>query len=301
MMYSRMMISFFLIIIICIGSSIRAYDNAHFYRATNFLYEPRIERDYLSTAQLYAHKGSTETGRNKFHETVPLFDTWGINNMHELAVGVPKDLSNPYDLIITELSLLPSRCIDKFCCSCVDPQQFATFSISGDFDFVEAIIDYYQNLKYGIYLELYVPIRKYRIKEMCRCDNSPQDAVCPNSTTPIWQLFKNNFDKILAQYDLYFDTISETNIGDVSLMLGWTHSFQKMEMLDFVDLDLAFGVLAPSGVQKDESQVFSLPSGYDGHIGAIINAEFAFGAFDWLNMGTYFNTIVFGSKTKGDL
>lgn len=292
--------SFLSLLMFCafIGTIAHGYDNAHFYRATNFLYEPRIEREYLSTIDVWVTKGSTKKGRNRCHDTVPLFNIWGINDMTQLAIGVPKDLSNVYDLIITQLSLIPSRCVDKHCCTCSAPQQFATFSISGEFDLLETTINWIQNFKYGLYLQVYFPIRKFRIKEICKCDNSPTDDICPNINTPIWEIFKENFDKILAQHDLCFNCISETDPGDVSILLGWSHSFQNLEVLDFIDLDLALGVLAPSGTEKDEDQVFSIPSGYNGHIGAIINAEFAFGAFDWLTLGSYFNTIVFGSKTK---
>src|SRR5579872_6112226 len=96
-----------------------AYDNIHFYRATNFVYQPRLERNSFTSLDLYGLAGSTRQGRNSDDQPVPLFDTWGINNMHELAVGVPnKDLSNPLDMIITQLSLIPSRCGNKPVCNC---------------------------------------------------------------------------------------------------------------------------------------------------------------------------------------
>lgn len=297
MIYARVIRTLCLVSLL-VGFTARAYDNAHFYRATNFLYEPRIERGYLSTLEFIIHKGSTDKGRNRFHNTVPLFDTWGLSNMHELGKGVPKDLSNVYDLILNDLSMIPSRCLDKYCCTCSAPQEFATYSISGEFDIIEGIFDVIQNFHHGIYAEVYVPMRKMRINEICRCDNSPQDTICPNINTPLWQTFKNNFDKILAHHDLTFDNVSVSGVGDISLLLGWARSFQKIEVLDFVDLDLSFGVLIPTGAEINPNQVFSIPLGYDGHLGAIINAEFAFGAFDWLDIGAYFNTIVFGSKTK---
>jgi hypothetical protein len=292
-----------MIIALCLASlgivpSLRAYDNAHFYRATNFLYEPRIEREYLTTMDFILHKGSADKGRNQFHDTVPLFNTWGTSDMQRLGIGVPKDLTNVYDLILNDLSLIASRCLDKHCCTCSAPQQFATFSINGEFQIIEGIFDFVQNFKYGLYGELYVPMRQLRVTEVCRCDNSPQDNIYPNINTPLWQTFKNNFDNILALHNLHFENVSESGIGDACILLGWTRSFQNIDVLDFVDLDLALGVLIPSGAKKDQNQVFSLPLGYDGHTGAIINAELAFGAFDWLDLGMYFDTIVFGSKKQ---
>ncbi len=291
-------IGYLTVLILGMSNLLHCYDNAHFYRATNFLYEPRIEREYLSTIDVTLNKGSTKKARNKNHDTVPLLDIYGLSNMHELGIGVPKDLSNPCDLILTQLSLVPSRCSDATCCTCSAPQEFGTFSFSGRFDIFETVISFIQNFTRGFYLQLYIPFRKMKIKDICFCDNSPQDSICPNINSPIWEIFKANFEKILAKYDLCINSFSETGAGDVSVLLGWSHSFQNMEALDFIDLDILLGVLAPSGMQRDPDQVFSLPLGYDGHVGAIIGTEFAFGLFDWLNIGSYFNTIVFGSKTK---
>ena len=274
------------------------YDNAHFYRATNFFFEPRLERDYLTSVDLFFDAGSTKKARNQFHDTVPLLDIYGTNDMHELAIGVPcKDLSNPLDMIITQLSLVPSRC-ETSTDACKTQSKFATFSIDGTFSIIEGIISIAQNIKRGFFLQLYFPIRRLKISSICTTDISPTDEACPNINTPIWKTFKNNFDDILARYNLSRCPVEKTGIGDITFLLGWTHSFQQTEVLDFVDTSFKFGVLIPSGDQRCEDQVFSLPIGYDGHVAAVIDADFAFGAFDWLTLGGHFDLLVFANKTK---
>jgi hypothetical protein len=288
----------FLVLSTILISSLSASDNAHFYRATNFLYEPRLELDYLTSLDLYFQGGSTSKARNRNHDTVPLLDIYGPSNMHELAIGVPcKDLSNPLDMIIQNLSLIPSRCATAPG-ACKKQQEFATFSIGGEFSIIEGLFTFAQNLKRGFFVQLYFPVRRLKITNICYCDISPTDEACPNINTPIWQIFKNNFDAILARYDLSREPFCKTGIGDITVLLGWTHSFQNTEVLDFVDTTIKFGMLIPSGDQQCPDLVFSLPLGYDGHWAAVIAGDFAFGAFDWLTLGAHFDVLVFGNKTK---
>ncbi len=285
-------------IVICQSLLLTAYDNVHFYRATNFIYQPRLERDFLTTIDIYALAGSTTKGRNSCGDSVPLFDTWGINNMHELGVGVPnKDLTNPLDMIITQLALIPSRC-SKPVCTCSEPGQFATYSISGKFSIQEAIINYVQNFKHGFFLEVYAPIRNLKISNTCFCDNSPADSACPNADNPIWQAFNDNFCDILARYNLSTKAVNSSGFGDTTILIGLTHSFQETRELDFVDATARFGVLIPTGSEKNQDQIFSLPTGYDGHLGAVFVGELTCGFFDWLDIGGFFNAIVFGNKTE---
>ncbi len=279
-------------------SLILTYDNAHFYRATNLFFEPRIDRNYMSTFDLFLQAGSTHKGWDKNHHKVPLFDIYGTNNMHELGVGVPdKDLTNPLDLILTQLSLTPSRCTTSLD-SCKTVHEFATYSICGEFSILEAIISIIQNWKHGFFFHLHMPFRRLKVSNLTFCDISPTDNVCPNINTPIWQTFKNNLDSILSRYGLSRAAYCDTTIGDMTALVGWTHSFQKTEVLDFVDTTFKLGIVIPSGDEKNENYVFSIPSGYNKHLGVVIDADFAFGAFDWFTLGGHFNALVFADKTR---
>ncbi len=287
-----------LALLIASFSALKGFDQPHFFRASNFFHEPRLERDYMSSVDAYFQAGSTNKARNLNHDTVPLFDLYGRHNMHELGIGVPgKDLSNELDLILQQLSLVPSRCVTSDD-SCKKTYEFATYSICGNFSTYEGILTFAQNLKKGFFFRLYIPFQRMKVDDILFCDKSPQDDICPNSMTPIWELFKDNFDAILARYCLSANPYNKTSIGDISLTLGWTHSFQKTEVLDFVDTSIQFGVLIPSGEERCEDEVFSLPFGYNGHTGAIIEAKFAMGMLNWLNIGADFNVLVFGNKTK---
>ncbi len=66
-------------------------DNAHFYRANNMFFEPRLDRDYLTSVDFFFQGGSTDESRNCEHETVPLFDLYGKHDMQPPKAMTPNN------------------------------------------------------------------------------------------------------------------------------------------------------------------------------------------------------------------
>jgi hypothetical protein len=294
---------FFSSCVILTGTLI-AIDNAHFYRATNLFLEPRFERDMLTTFDITLGGGWTKHGRNKDGKTVPLLDTFGLHNMHDLGVGVPeKDTNDIRDIILIQLARTPGRGSTETKChknECFIDPQFGFFSIGGKFSIIEANLFFLQNFDCcGLFTEVHLPVRRIKIDDICFKDISPVDMEFPNETTPIWQAFKSQFCDILRLYNLSADPVKETGIGDLSILLGWTSSNQETcVVLDFIDTTFRVGVLAPTGKQRNEDKVFSIPLGYNGHVGFPFAADIAFGLYEWLTFGVHADAIVFLPKTK---
>lgn len=272
----------------CIPLTTFSYDNAHFYRATNnFFFQTVVDKNWLSEIDITFGGGSTRHSRIKESRKAPLFDIYGLNNMHDLGNGVPgKDLTNPADLILTQLSLIPTR-------DC-----FAQFSIDGRFALIEANFFYLQHLACGFFFFSHIPLRRFKITDICIKDCSPTDAPFPNINTPIWQSFLAALPFILSKYSLSTEPINATGVGDLSLILGWTYNYNESSLLDFVDLSLSAGVLLPTGKKKNVDKLFSLPFGYDGHVGVPWNADVAFGLCEWLVLGAHFDAITFISHSQ---
>jgi len=286
-------------VIIIKTDSIHAIDNAHFYRATNLFLEPRFERDLLTTFEITFGGGYTKKGRNAHGNTVPLLDTFGLHNMHDLGVNVPgKNTNNQEDIILIQLARTPGRGTQTDCGDCVPKPQFGFFSIGGEFSIFESNLFFIQNIACGFFTQVHLPIRRIKIDHICFKDISPTDMICPNSTTPIWQVFKEQFCEILKRYDLSAGPVHETGIGDLSILAGWTNSHQDTTVLDFIDTTFKFGILAPTGKQRDENQIFSIPLGYNGHFGFPFSATVALGLYEWLTLAAHIDAIVFLSKTK---
>lgn len=275
----------YIVYLICliIGTSLTASrDNAHFYRATNFFGEPRLENPWLTTLDITFGGGSTSKALNGKGKTVPLLDVYGPHNMHLLGVNVPgQDINNPYDIILQDLALIAGR------------DQFGYLSFNGEFSIFETNIFFIQNFTSGLFVQLHVPVRSIRVNNICQCDLSPTDPVCPNNQDPTWQLFLQNFTDILCRYGLSMQSIDKSGIGDVSLQLGWAYNYQDTDVLDFIDITLKSGILFSTSSRKHENSVFDIPLGYNGHSAIPVSCDLAFGTYDWLTIGGHLGALFF--------
>ena len=283
-------------------------DNHHFYRASNFFYvfdEPRLERPFLTSFDVTVGHGATKKSRTN-HEScsslcvpqctcscsVPkdgcnLLQICGLHNIHALGKNVPgKDLSDPVDLALTNLSLLSGG-------GC-----FGKLRFTGTFTITEANFFFTQNFKKGLFFQAHIPLRKVSITDICRCDLTPTNGHCFNKNTPEWKTVLNLFDEITTKYCLNICDFDETGVGDTTALIGWTNSYQETEELDFIDTTIRVGVLIPTGHEKNVNNVFEIPLGYDGHIGIPLSFDFSLGAFEWATIGFHIGALVFVDHTK---
>jgi hypothetical protein len=274
-----------------------SYDNLHFYRPPRLypLCEPRIANNWLSTLFLSFSGGATRHGRNNLEKKylckeLPHMDIWGKHNMHQLIAGVPtKDIIHSIDdIIMTELSLEPARC------------NFAQFSIESKFHIIELNIDFYQNFINGFFIEAHLPMRNLRVDCPEFIDLSPKNNIRPNIKTLEWQRFLNSFDNILKKYcfEKSYEKFNETNIGDLSILLGYAINYYETEILDYIDATIKLGVLFPTSPERDLTNIFALPLGYEGHWGFPVIFDFAIGAYEWLTFGSHMQATIFADHSR---
>lgn len=277
----------FLIILSTASSILYSMDNAHFYRATYFFGETRLDCPWLFSFDATIAGGSTSSARNGNGTKVPLLDIYGTQNMHALAKGVANlDPANPLDLTLILLADLPSQ------------EQFGQLSFDGNFEITEGNLLITQNFKHGLFLQMHLPIRKLSIKSIRYSDLSPDDSQCPNKNTPEWQAFLNMFDAILQRYQLSISDINKSGVGDFTLLGGWTLNYNETEWLDYVDGTIKLGILFPTGEKKNEKNVFDLPLGYNGHSAIALSLAGAAGLYEWLTLGLYMDALFFRSDRK---
>ncbi len=280
------------LIIVSLGTCIlfvnflRSYDFPHFYRASYFFGEPRLQKDKLTSIDITIAGGSTRKSRNCAGNTVCLFDIYGPSNMQKLGAGIPdKDPTNPADIALIYLENLPSR-------DC-----FGFLSYGGKFSLVETIFSLTQNISNGFFVQFLMPFKHMKVSDICCTDLSPTDGTYPNKNNPYWQLFLNQFNTILAKYGLYLGEWKETDFGDVSMLLGFAYNYQETMVLDYIDFSAKCGIIIPSGRERSLNRVFDIPSGYDGHTGIPLQLDAAIGLFDWFTIGAHGDVIPFLSKT----
>lgn len=269
--------------IVLSSAPLLGFDNHHFYRASYFFHEPRIEKSWLSTLEISVAGGSTNHSRNSDSETVPLFDIYGASNFRLLGSGVPdKDPNNVADLALINIANTPSN------------KCFGYVSFAGKFKIIESYINLYQNFTHGFFTFINIPIRRLELSPKAFEDLSPNsNDSYPNRYTPEWRTFLANFDDILAQHNICLGSTKETGVGDVSVYMGWTRNFYETETVDFIDTTLKFGVITPTGKARNENNPFSLPLGYNKHLGFSCTGDGSLGIYEWLTFGIHGGIIAF--------
>lgn len=275
---------YLIIVIVVVTNQLLSLDNPHFYRATNMFLEPRLEHDDFSTFNVTLGGGSTSRGRSNHNTLVPLFDIYGKHTFKTLPM--PLDPQNPFDNLLIELNKLPSR------------PHFATVSIDGTFSIIEANLSLAHNLRHGLFLFFHLPVRKLKVSDVTFIDLSPDDIIFPNKNTPQWQTIFQNIGPLLHHYHLNINPTTTVGVGDLSSWLGWTHNYQETRILDFIDFTFMTGFLAPTGKQKNENKLFSLPTGYNGHWGFPLCSAASIGFYEWVTIGGYLNTLFFINKNR---
>lgn len=270
-------------------NSMHAFIDAHFWRATPYvsvIVEPRFEKPWLSSFDVWVGGGRSDDARNCHGSSVHLLDIYGDQNVQFLSLGVPeKNTANPLTVLLEQLSLLPTN------------GQFGFLSYHGDFSCIESGITLTQNFINGFFLQAYVPVRRLSI-----CDIRSKDlSLCqptgfPSAQNPLWQSTLQQFQAILALYDLCVTNVERSGIGDVTVFGGFTHNYEDTTVLDYVDMTFKLGILAPTAHKKDVNSPFDMPLGYNGFFGMPIDFSFAFGAYEWLSVGTEIGVILFGPR-----
>jgi hypothetical protein len=279
-------------IIVVITPVACAIDNPHFWRATNFLtafYEPRLARNWLTSFDATLGYGSTKKGRDDTCSVkVPLLDIYGVQNMQALGINVPgKDLTNPGDILLTQLALLPIN------------DGFAQLSYSGKFQVFEANLCFSQNITCGFFVQAHMPIRQLKVTDITPCDLSPTDCTNgPNQFTPTWQTFLMLLPSILQKYGISPGPTETSGIGDISLLAGWTNNYEETREIDYFDTTFRAGVLFPTGKKRNEDQAFSIANGYNGFFAIPASLDLAVGWYDWFTMGIHFGGMAFIQKNK---
>lgn len=265
---------------------ITGFDNPHFYRATYAWPEPRYEQDWLTSWALSVGRGSTSTAYNAHTKKVPLFDLYGPINVPALGRNNSSlDPTNFLDNILLQLGAINTQ------------SSFGTLSTSGTFHITEAMIHVYQNITKGIFFHVHLPIRDIAIRTISFTDLSPAQGTYTKDT-PIWQQFLANKEAIFKRHDIIIKNTHETGVGDLTFLVGWTHTYTQTETWDFIDITGQWGVLAPSGLKKNIDQPFDIALGYDGFTGIPVLFDAAAGIFDWLTFEFHISALFLLNKTK---
>lgn len=259
------------IIVLIACPTLYALDLYHYYRAPFFFQETRLPYPWLTTIDFLVAGGGTRNSFDRNHNEVPLLSLYGPENLQFIGQGVElKDPNNSFDQALAALPALGNH------------EHFGRVCFDGHFHIFEAAFSVTQNFDHGFFFQAYLPIRQFDLSEICFADQSPLIGI-PNLNNPLWQELIGNLAAITKRYGLSIDPGSRSGVGDLSLLLGWTHTLTSTWDIDFFDVTLRTGVLIPTS--KHCINHAFLPQISYNHWGLPAMLQFALGIFDWLNFG----------------
>ncbi len=275
------------------------------YRTGAYVYEPRFERNWLSTWSVTAYGGGTKKGYqvkdalgaivnpsddddNKKTNVLNIYGWQNIELLGTNIVGNPVGNAFNAGLVVLDQSQYPGT---------------ANIQYSGKFSYAEADFYFAQNFKKGFFVDLTVPVIHLKIHDVTYSNVSTGILTLIDAGAFADVLAGINPDgsgiALLAEYGiLNAGDWSHTGAGDIQFNLGWTMNNEDFDCIDFFDTTIRVGVSIPSGFKYDTDQVFSMPSGYNGHVGIPINFDAAVGFCDWVTLGAHVGGIFFVNKTQ---
>lgn len=237
-------------------STLMTMDNMHWYRARLWNNEPRSPKVPYQSFDMIFGGGATTHGFDNTGDKTPIFGIYGPENLHKLGINVPS-VSNP------------------------DERLKANFGTQ--FMLYEVQLEGTWNFCHGVFARMHLPIRIMRAYNI-----QPLSTASYNPETTEWKSVNSQLEALYATHNLQAHQVKETGPGDLSLLLGYSHTFyQSCSRLDYVDLCLQTGILTPTGTKRDLKNPFSIPLGYNGHVGLPIIGDLATGLWDWFTIGVH--------------
>jgi len=177
-----------------------------------------------------------------------------------------------------------------------DPTKQIALSLSGEVTVQQVDFTLHQNLFAGFYAQVYLPIRQVEVDTIAR--KIPCTVVCAQEQEALMKLLKvdnpppyptspnplpdnppntlTNIDLILKENCLtgLKEPFKKSGISDMLVSLGWQvfddHSFGTF--VKTVEAAVQIGALVPLADERDENHLYSVPLGYNEHMG--VNARF---------------------------
>ncbi len=256
-----------------------------FYRAGPYETEPRFERNCLSTFKADVWGGTSKKGYNGSGDSTDILNIYGYADAQAWAVGGVLDpASSQYNADLAALLIAPPN----------PSGTFAQLKYTGKFTFIQGDLYWAQNFSKGFFFDINLPIQRLTMEDIGYVD----ETSASNAGSVAWRTVKANLDDIYAQYGLSAGTYKHTGLGDMRIMGGWTINHEDMQNIDFFDATIKIGVSIPTAKKKSISQIFSVPGGYNGHVGVPITFDMALGMYEWFTFGAHIEGMFFNKKTQ---
>ncbi len=180
--------------------------------------------------------------------------------------------------------LLPSWMVQQFLVTI--PQNLVnnlgSVNFQGKFSVKELYLEATKNFTRGFFLQGALIVRDLQIHAISMQSNLNPDLTSPQQQTVIQTLTNalNTYGLLEAEGGLRKYGLLQSYI-----LTGWSHHFQTLEHVDFLDLTLKAGLSFPESIDLENTSLFAFPFPGNRQIGIPLSASIATGFLDWLTIG----------------
>ena len=287
----RIVSKFFLFGILTVSTSLSSVDLQNFYRPPKFQGETKTsvtERGTFIDASF--SKGSARRGFDTEENKKDLFNIYGPTSMKNLAVNLEgvTAAAKPKTYTFKNGNATTSNAAASL--------GNGDIGFKGKFSLEEITLNFHQNIAWGLYGQIHLPIRKASISQI----GWVQTATTDSDHLSTKNFVETGLDNVLAEYGIqpYQTPFNKTGLADALISVGWNGCHEISDsFLNKLKGFVQAGLLFPTTPKRDISRVFSVPLGYDKHWG--FNARGNIDATIWskLVVGANVGALVFMKRT----
>jgi len=265
--------------------SLFALDLPVFYRAPYF--QNTFEKDEAKYTTQFSFKymhGQTHKTWDDGNNKVSLFSGYGYADITKLGLNYENptqeikaywfDQNAPFNPAVYKSKTNPMDGLIDF---------------NGKFEMDEFAILIQQDLFWGLFVQVYVPLRDIRLKGITY-KNLGADKIggANNDAVNVEDFMQNQLNPILKSVGVndYKKSYSDSGVSEVLISAGW-HKWSKIAspIIKTISGSAQVGALIPACGEKTQDVAFSIPLGYDNFYGANFRANIFVGIFDWAGVG----------------
>lgn len=305
-------------------ASLAAFDLASPYRASFLQSEPdKQDDDWRSSLSVRFGMGDSTQAFDGHEEKTELFNAHGAFDLTKLglnlqgislppAAGLPLTIpitlpkTNAYYGVSGPFSPTNQQIIDR------DPTN-GRVVFSGRFKTTELDVQLKQNLMWGLYAHIYVPLLERKVDRIAFKNIGPAVVNTPNGNVNIddfmtgskTEAVRGGLPALLKENGFSSTNITnpfkQSGIGDVCASLGWQGYADCQEgIISSVGGMVQFGGVFPTSPNLSQDIVFAVPLGYDNHIGVVMRSALEAGLWRIVTVGGQAGVTIF-FRDKKDL
>ncbi|KKQ33072.1 MAG: hypothetical protein US49_C0003G0100 [candidate division TM6 bacterium GW2011_GWF2_37_49] len=272
-----------------------AVDLPVFYRAPYFQNTfGKNEAKYTTQFSVRYMHGETRNSWNDHNDKKSLFSSYGYTNLATMGLNIENPNAQIQQFWVAEDAPFNP---DKYTQSGKD----GLIDFKGKFDLDEVDFTIQQDIFWGFFAQVYVPVRDIKFKNISYNNLGEATIGQTGHQVNVDTFMKDTLNPILESMGLkdYQKPYSDSGVSEILASIGW-HKYARVisPIIKSLSGTVQAGVLLPTDGKMPDNISFAMPIGYGQYWAANLRANAFVGIFDWLGLGAQIGTTIFFSERR---